>query len=85
MLGYPGEGGLTVQTEEETVTGSGLEDTCPCGDRETFLEIHKGIVARLSLQRLDLLRRTLKVRGLIGKVSKDVAELVHEMREQGGA
>ncbi|MBI4964955.1 MAG: hypothetical protein HY913_16900 [Desulfomonile tiedjei] len=42
----------------------------------------KEMEGRLSPERLALLRRTLKVRGLIGKVS-DVAELVHEMREQG--
>jgi len=71
-----------MQPEKETMTGTGLAGTCPSGDRETALEIEKEIEIRLSPQRLDLLKRTLKVRRLIGKVSKDVAELVHEMRKQ---
>ena len=47
------------------------------------MEIQSEVEARLSPERLDLLKRTLEVRRLIGKVSKDVADLVHEMREQG--
>jgi len=78
MQGHPDDGGLTMQTEEETMTGTGMAGTCPSGDRETVLEIKKEIETRLSPQRLDLLKRTLKVRGLIGKVSKDVAELVRK-------
>lgn len=70
-----------MQTEEDAVTGAGASAR-PCGESGAFPEMMKEMEGRLSPERLALLRRTLKVRGLIGKVS-DVAELVHEMREQG--
>jgi len=72
-----------VQSEQEDMTRSALSDQTLSSDRETALEIQSEVEARLSPERLDLLKRTLEVRRLIGKVSKDVADLVHEMREQG--
>jgi len=72
-----------VQTEEDTIACPMCRDTCPPADRESALLAQKEMEARLSPERLELLKRTLKIRRLIGKVSRNVAELVHEMREHG--
>ncbi len=72
-----------MQTEQETVAGKASRDAGAPDDRETALELQKDVRARLSPDRLELLERTLKVRRMIGKISRNVAELVHEMREQG--
>lgn len=72
-----------MQTEKEIVAGAACRDTCPPDDCESALRAQKDLEARLSPERLELLTRTLKIRRLIGKISTNVAELVHEMREHG--
>jgi len=72
-----------MQTEEETIATTASPDARPSGDLESSLEALQRVEARLSPERLALMKRTLKVRCLIGKVSTNVAELVHEMREHG--
>ncbi len=71
-----------MQTEEETMT-TALQDAHPSDDREWASELLEHAESRLSPERLELLKRTLEVRRRIGRVSGDVADLVHEMREQG--
>jgi hypothetical protein len=68
-----------MQVEEETVT----RNTCPSDSLDSNSEVLKGANTRMSHDRFELLERTLRVRQMIGKVSPDVAELVHEMRERG--
>ena len=72
-----------MQTEEETMTAAALRDAHRSDDREWEAELLERAKSRLSPARLELLKRTLDVRRRIGRVSGDVAELVHEMREQG--
>ena len=72
-----------MQTEEEAIATTSSPEVRPSGDLESASEALRRVEARLSPERLDLLKRTLKVRRLIGKVSTNVAELVHEMREHG--
>lgn len=72
-----------MQTEEEAIVTTSSPDVRSSGDLESASEALRRVEARMSPERLDLLKRTLKVRRLIGKVSTNVAELVHEMREHG--
>lgn len=71
-----------MQTDEETVT-TALQDAHPSDDSEWTSELLERAESRLSPERLELLKRTLDVRCRIGRVSGDVADLVHEMRERG--
>jgi hypothetical protein len=70
-------------TEEETLTSKPSLEITATNDSKTPSETQKDLRSRLSHERLELLQRTLDVRHRIGKVSTNVAELVHEMREQG--
>lgn len=72
-----------MRTEDEIITSTSSPEACPSDDHESALEAQNNVKASLSPDRFELLRRTLKVRRLIGKVSPDVAELVRDMREQG--
>jgi len=71
-----------MQVEKETVTKAS-RNACPPDDLDSASGVLKDVKARLSPDRFELLERTLRVRRAIGKVSPGVAELVHEMREQG--
>jgi predicted membrane protein len=72
-----------MQVEKETGATKTSRDTYKSDDFETVSKVLKDVKASLSPDRFELLERTLKVRQMIGKVSMDVAELVHEMREHG--
>ncbi len=82
---HSGDKGIRMQTEEKAPAGRPPSDPHPSVDREAALEAQEHAGVRLSPEGLELLERTLKVRRLIGKISMNVADLVHEMREQGGA
>ncbi len=71
-----------MQFEKETVTETSRNPS-PSDDPDSASGVMKDVKARLSPDRLELLERTLEVRRAIGKISPDVAELVHEMRKQG--
>jgi hypothetical protein len=71
-----------MQVEKETTTKASA-NARPSDDLDSGSGVLNAAKARLSPARFELLERTLRVRRVIGKVSPDVAELVHEMREQG--
>lgn len=71
-----------MQVQKETVTEAS-QKASPSDDLDSGSGVLSAAKARLSPARFELLERTLRVRRVIGKVSPEVAELVHEMREQG--
>jgi hypothetical protein len=72
-----------MQVEKETGATKAPQNTGPSDDPDLASGVLNSVKARLSRDRFALLERTLEVRRVIGKVSPDVAQLVHEMREQG--